>query len=300
MNAKTVILIGGPTASGKTSLAIEIAKKFNTEIISADSRQCYRELNIGVARPSEAELNECTHHFIASHSIFDEVNAGVFESYALNKLTDIFKASDVAVVVGGTGLYMKALLEGLDVLPPISDDLRQHLQEQYRQQGLSWLQNEVRSKDPHFWETAEQQNPARLLRALELLHISGSSMQELRQGMKKQRPFTTLCFAIDIDRSELYQRINDRVEVMMEAGLEQEAASLFPHRQLKALQTVGYSELFSYFLSEIDLPTAVAAIQQHSRNYAKRQQTWFKNSGAYRLLSRNRIVDEVDEWARRQ
>ncbi len=297
MRAKTVIVIGGPTASGKTALAIEAAIALNTEIISADSRQCYKELKIGVARPSDFELSRRPHHFIASHSIFDDVNAAIFESYALKKLDDIFKTADVAVVVGGTGLYLKALLDGLDELPQVGKEVRQSIADNYRQNGLKWLQEAVSKKDPMFWKTAEQQNPARLLRALELLETTGMPMQQLRQGTKKQRPFQALCFSIDMDREALYQNINKRVDNMMADGLQAEAEGLFRHQHLQALQTVGYAELFSFFRGETDLPSAVAAIKQNTRRYAKRQQTWFKNSGSYRRLSAENIRVAIREWA---
>jgi tRNA dimethylallyltransferase len=273
---KTVIIIVGPTAVGKTAFAIEAAKLLNTDIISADSRQCYKELNIGVAKPSEGELQQANHYFINSHSVQEEVNAVVFEQYALKAVDEIFQWNDIAVMVGGTGLYVKAFTEGLDAIPNIDEAIRQHIIQQYEQHGLAWLQNEVQQKDPAFWSTAEQQNPQRLMRALEVVESTGKSIITFKTGRKLERPFNIIKIGLELPRETLYDRINHRVDVMIEHGLVEEARSLLPLRRMNALQTVGYKELFDYFDGNISLEKAVDEIKKNSRHYAKRQLTWFK------------------------
>lgn len=272
----TIILICGPTAVGKTALAIKLAQHFNTEIISADSRQCFRELNIGVAKPSSDELSLIKHHFINSHSIHDEVNAAVFETYALKEAAAIFTRNPIAVMVGGTGLYIKAFTEGLDDVPNVDPLVRQKIMQQYETFGLPFLQNEIQQNDPVFWNVAEQQNPQRLMRALEVLQSTGKSITEFRKGNKQQRDFRIIQIGLELPREILYQQINNRVEVMMENGLLPEVESLLPFRHLNALQTVGYRELFPVFDESASLQTAVELIKINTRHYAKRQMTWFK------------------------
>jgi tRNA dimethylallyltransferase len=273
---KTVIIIAGPTAVGKTAFAIAVAKLLNTHIISADSRQCYKEMDIGVAKPSEAELQEVKHYFINSHSIHDEVNAATFEQYALNAANEIFQTHDTAVMVGGTGLYIKAFCEGLDDIPPVDETLRLRLISEYEKNGLEWLQHQVRQKDPSFWQTAEQQNPQRLLRALEVIDATGESIAAFRKGNKKERDFDIVKLGLELPREELYDRINKRVDQMVETGLIEEAKALLPFRNLNALQTVGYRELFEYFDGNAGLGHAIDEIKKNTRHYAKRQLTWFK------------------------
>ncbi len=280
MSSHTAILIVGPTAVGKTAVAIALAKAFQTEIISADSRQCYREMNIGVARPSIEELESIPHHFIASHSIHDDMNAGVYETYALQKADTIFKEHEVVVVCGGTGLYIKALCEGIDDMPLIDPAIRQQLNDSYAEKGLQWLQNEVALHDPLFWQIAEQQNPHRLLRALEVIKGTGRSITDFRIGKKVERAFKILKIGLEMERSALNQRINLRVEKMMEDGLVDEVTSLYPHKDLNALQTVGYQEIIDHLDGKTSLENAVALIKQHSRQYAKRQMTWFKKDSS--------------------
>ena len=274
--SKTVYIIVGPTAVGKTALAIQLAKHFQTEIISADARQCYKELNIGVARPSEDELNQVPHHFIASHSINDIVNASVFENYALAITEKLFEQKDNIVMVGGTGLYIKAFCEGLDDIPAIDPSVRKSIIHSYESNGLIWLQNELAQKDPAYWKQAEQENPHRLMRALEVIEGLGKSILLFQAQQKKQRPFNIVTLGIEMERALLYERINQRVEQMIAAGLEQEVQALLPHFSLNALQTVGYREWLSYFNKEQSLEQVIAAIQQNTRQYAKRQMTWFK------------------------
>lgn len=272
----TVIIIAGPTASGKTSLAIELANYFHTEIISADSRQCFRELNIGVAKPTSEELNSATHYFINSHSIKDEVNAGVYEKYALDYLKKIFTKNNVAIVAGGTGLYIKALCEGMDEMPAVKASTREEVIKNYEENGLAWLQNEVREKDPLFWENAEQYNPQRLMRALEFINQTGISITHFRSQKKVNRDFNIIKIGLEWPRQELYERINVRVDKMITQGLENEVKELIPFRSMKALQTVGYCEIFNYFDKQISLPEAIEKIKINTRHYAKRQMTWFK------------------------
>ena len=272
----TVIIIVGPTAVGKTSLAIEIANHFNTAIISADSRQCYQELSIGVAKPSALELAAAKHYFIGSHSINEEVNAGVFEKYALDAAAQIFKSNTVAVMVGGTGLYIKSFCEGIDAMPNVDPALRNSIIADYEKMGLAWLQQEVQKNDPVYWnQTAEQNNPQRLMRALEMVLATGKSITHFQSAQKITRPFNIVKIGLSMPREILNARINSRVDAMMEEGLLQEVTSLLPNAQVNALQTVGYQEIFAHLRGEITLEDAVAQIKQHTRQYAKRQMTWF-------------------------
>jgi tRNA dimethylallyltransferase len=272
----TVIIIAGATASGKTALALQLARFFSTEIISADSRQCYKELNIGVAKPTQDEFSSVPHYFINSHSVYEEVNAGTFEQYALQSVEKIFRENPVAVMVGGTGLFIKTFCEGMDKIPQIPLAIRNEIIDQYEKKGLEWLQNEVRTRDNTFWQIAEQQNPQRLMRALEVLNYTEKSIASFRGDKKMQRPFNIIKIGLELPREELYRRINLRVDKMMESGLEQEARRLIPLQHLNALKTVGYSELFDYFSDKISLTKAVENIKTNTRHYAKRQMTWFK------------------------
>ena len=273
---KTVIIIAGPTAVGKTALAIELARHYNTVIISADSRQCYKELGIGVAKPSDAELQAVKHYFINSHSIQDSLSAADFETYALSQLQQLFLTKEVVVMVGGTGLYIKAFVEGLDQIPVVSDAVKEKLSTAFANGGLPWLQAQVREEDPGFFETGEIQNPQRMLRALEVKWTTGKSIQAFRTHQKKERPFRIIQFGLELPRAVLYKQINQRVLQMVEDGLVEEARKLIPFRSLNALQTVGYRELFDCFDGITSLDRAIELIQQNTRHYAKRQMTWFK------------------------
>jgi tRNA dimethylallyltransferase len=273
---KTVIIIAGPTAVGKTALAIELARHYNTVIISADSRQCYKELGIGVAKPSDAELQAVKHYFINSHSIEDFLSAADFENYALSQLQQLFLTKEVVVMVGGTGLYIKAFVEGLDQIPVVSDAVKEKLSTAFANGGLPWLQAQVREEDPGFFETGEIQNPQRMLRALEVKWTTGKSIQAFRTHQKKEREFRIIQFGLELPRAVLYKQINDRVLKMVEDGLVEEARKLIPFRSLNALQTVGYRELFDCFDGITSLDRAIELIQQNTRHYAKRQMTWFK------------------------
>lgn len=278
---KTVIIIAGPTAVGKTAVAIEVAKRFDTEIISADSRQCYKELKIGVARPSEEELIEVKHHFIASHSIHEKLTAATFENYALEKAEEIFAGSDTAVMVGGTGLYIKAFCEGMDEIPEVPEVIRNEVMNQYKHRGLQWLQDEVKRLDAKFFERGENKNPQRLMRALEVFKATGSSILDFRKGKKEERDFNILKIALELSKEQLHQNIESRVDKMMHQGLVEEVRSLIPYQHLNALQTVGYKELFEHLNGQTDLPAAVELIKRNTKQYARRQMTWFRKNKEY-------------------
>jgi tRNA dimethylallyltransferase len=279
---KNCIVIVGPTAVGKTSLAIDVALHFNTEIISADSRQCYKELDIGVAKPSAEELETVRHHFISSHSIRDEVNAAVFEKYALQRVNEIFNNHDTAVVVGGTGLYVKSFCNGIDELPAIDPAIRERLQADYEWEGIEWLQHEVEKNDPVFFASGEIRNPQRLLRALEVKLSTGRSITEFQTRQKKERDFNIITIGLGIHKDQLHKNINSRVDAMMEKGLLKEVEGLWMHKKLNALQTVGYRELFGYLAGDLPLEDAVEIIKINTRQYAKRQMTWFKKDESVR------------------
>lgn len=284
----TVIIIVGPTAVGKTAFAIELANHFNTSIISADSRQCYKELTIGVAKPTAIELAAAKHYFIGSHSIHEEVNAGVFEKYALDAAAQIFKTNSTAVMVGGTGLYIKSFCEGIDAMPSISPDVRDRITQDYEKNGLSWLQQQVAAKDPKYWEsTHEKNNPQRLMRALEIVLSTGVSITSFQTSQKVARPFNIIKIGLSMPREILNERINSRVDAMMQEGLLQEVTGLLPHANSNALQTVGYKEIFAHLRGEISLEQAAMQIKQNTRQYAKRQMTWFKKDTAVNWLELN-------------
>jgi tRNA dimethylallyltransferase len=278
VNTKTVILITGPTASGKTPLAIKAAQHFQTEIISADSRQCFMEMNIGVAKPSEQDLAAVKHHFINSHSIHEEVNAATFAQYAERAAENIFAEKDILILTGGTGLYIKAFLEGLDDIPGIPSHIRNEISNQYREKGLRWLQEEIQSLDPLFFAEGEIKNPQRLMRALEVVKGTGKSIKHFHKGLfgGAAEKYDVTKYAIDISREQLYENIDSRVESMMEDGLMDEVLALEPFRHLNALQTVGYTELFEHLDELTSLDDAVEKIKKNTRNYAKRQMTWFR------------------------
>ena len=284
MQQKTVIIIAGPTAVGKTAAGIAVANHFGAEIISADSRQCFKELRIGVARPSADELAQVPHHFIASHSIHQKVTAATFEAYALEKAAQLFQTNNVVVMVGGTGLYIKAFCEGMDEIPEVSEAVHQEVITNYRQQGLPWLQEEMQKADPRFWQEGETQNPQRMMRALEVAKATGRSIFDFQKGEKKQREFSVIKLAIDRPKEQLHQNINHRVDAMMEEGLVEEVKSLLPYKHLNALQTVGYKEVFSYLDGTMTLQQATDAIKQATRQYAKRQLTWFRKDKEYHWL----------------
>jgi tRNA dimethylallyltransferase len=290
---KTVIIIAGPTAVGKTAVAIQLAKHFNTEIISADSRQCFKELNIGVARPSPEELKQIPHHFIASHSITEEVNAATFEQYALAKTNELFQKYDVVVMVGGTGLYLKAFGEGLDTIPAINTAIRENIINEYEEKGLDWLQQQVQQKDPAFYASGEIQNPQRMMRALEVIASTGQSILSFRKNEKTERPFHIIKIGLELPKEDLHRNIHTRVDAMMEAGLLEEVKQLTGYKNLNALQTVGYKELFDYLDGSLSLAEATERIKINTRQYAKRQMTWFKKEAEMKWFSPAQVGEMI-------
>jgi tRNA dimethylallyltransferase len=272
----TVIVIAGPTAAGKTTLAIQVAQAYSTAVISADSRQCYRELSIGTAKPSPEELQTVPHYFIDSHSIKEEVSAGLFERLALDYLQEIFAQQPVAVMCGGTGLYIRAFCEGIDDMPPIEPAIRDAINRKYEKEGLPWLQQELQKLDPDFYAVAETQNPQRLIRALEVLEATGRSIITFRTANRAQRDFRIIKIGVTPPKELLHRNIHHRVDQMMANGLLDEVKSVLPYRHHNALQTVGYQEIFDYLDGKVTLEQAVDLIKTHTRQYAKRQLTWFR------------------------
>jgi tRNA dimethylallyltransferase len=301
MNERAVIIITGPTAVGKTAAAVRLAQELSTQIISADSRQCFKELNIGVAKPSPEELRAVDHYFINSHSIHEEVTAAAYEELALGWTEEIFynqaaaNKPPVAVMVGGTGLYIKAYSEGLDAIPPIDPAIREQIQHHYEAGGLTWLQEQIRDNDPAFYRVGEIQNPQRMMRALEVKKATGQSILSFRTLVKKQRPFRMEKIGLFLPKEELHQRINERVDSMMENGLLEEVRSLLPYRELNALQTVGYAELFDHLDGKLSLEQAVEAIRMNTRRYAKRQMTWFRKDPSIQWVDAREWTDAEEK-----
>mgnify|MGYP001809679632 FL=1 len=281
----TIYIIAGPTAVGKTAVSIELAKALNTEIISADSRQCFTELSIGVARPSQAELAAVHHYFIADHSVEANINAGYFEQFAIEKSEAVFAKNNQLVMVGGTGLYIRAFCEGIDPMPTIYPWIREFVVANYKLKGLIWLQAELKHKDPAFWKVAEKANPQRLMRALEVFYTTGDSILQYRTAEKKQRPFNMVKIGLEMPMDLLTNRINERVDQMIQNGLIEEAQSVLQYRNKPALQTVGYKEIFDYLDGTISKEDAVMKIKQHTRQYAKRQMTWFKKDPEFKWIN---------------
>lgn len=289
MPSKTCIVVSGPTAVGKTAIAIQLAKHFATSIISADSRQCYKETTIAVAKPSVAELNEVQHYFINSHSIHDTVTAASFEKYATQCIEKIFAENELAILVGGTGLYIKAFLEGLDQIPEIDPSVRSSIIHEFDRRGMAWLKETVSKEDPDYFSTGEQDNPQRLMRALEVVRATGRSIRSFQGVNRRMRDFRIIHIGIETARAELTKRINKRVDQMVADGLVEEARNLYPFRTVNALQTVGYTELFEYFDGQISLAEAIELIKIHTRQYAKRQVTWFKKAGVDAFFSPEKL-----------
>lgn len=273
---KSVIVVCGPTASGKTALALQLAKRYRTEVLSADSRQFYREIPIGTAQPSPDELAGIPHHFIASRSISEELNAGRFAEEALRLADRLFREHDRIILAGGSGLFIDAFCKGLDDLPRAPAGVRERLNELYRQKGLAPLQKMLREADPVYYEKVDRNNPQRIIRALEVHSSTGKPYSSFLGNRPAQRPFRCVPIAIDMEREELYRRINGRVERMMDDGLLEEARRVYPHRHLKTLETVGYTELFGYLDGKVSLSEAVGLIKRNTRRFAKRQITWLK------------------------
>lgn len=276
-------------------MAIDAAKYFNTEIISADSRQCYKELSIGVARPSIQELNEVPHHFIASHSIHENITAAFFEQYALTKCIELFSRHDIIIMAGGTGLYLKAFCEGLDKIPEIDQMIRQRIIVNYEEKGIEWLVSELAAKDPVYTERGEMQNPQRMMRALEVFDATGHSIFSFRNPGKKQRDFNIIKYCLDIPKEQLLAQINKRVDQMFANGLLDEAMKMIPFRNLNALQTVGYKEAFDFLDGTISLEQAVEQVKINTRQYAKRQLTWFRKDKEFKWVHPGDLLKNLAE-----
>lgn len=276
MSNKTLIVIVGPTAIGKTALAVQLAQFYHTEIISADSRQFFREMNIGTAKPSTDELAAAKHHFINSHSVSTLFSTGDFETAALALIDELFKQHDVLIMVGGSGLYIDAVCKGLDELPEIDLQIREQLNQLFAQEGIEAIREQLKAVDPEYFEKVDTSNPQRMIRGVEMFLSTGKKLSSFLTANKKKRPFSIVKIGLNTDREVLYERINQRVDLMMEAGLLDEVKSLLPYRHYNALNTVGYSELFDYLDGKTDLETAIARIKQNTRRFAKRQLTWFR------------------------
>ncbi len=276
MDTRYLVCVLGPTASGKTALSIQLAQHFHTHILSADSRQLYKDLDIGTAKATPEELAQVPHHFIDTLDIAQEYNAGQFERDALALLETLYQNHPIAILAGGTGLYVQALLQGLDEFPTIPDAVRQQVRDDYADRGLAWLQTEMERLDPDFYAIVDKQNPSRLTRALEVCRATGKPYSSYRSGVAKQRSFSPILIGLEWPREELYARIDQRVDQMIANGLIEEARRFHTYKHKQALQTVGYEELFAYFEGEHDLEEAVRLIKRNSRHYAKRQMTWLK------------------------
>lgn len=293
---KYLIAVVGPTAIGKTAVSITLANHFKSEILSADSRQFFKEMSIGTAVPSEEELAEVPHHFIKHISITDNYNVGDYERDALQLLEEKFKTHDLLFMVGGSGLYIDAVVKGLDVFPEVNPKIREELQEIYDQKGLEPLQEKLRKLDPDYYQKVDIQNPHRLIRALEVCIESGMPYSSFLGKDKPKRDFEIIKIGLQADRKVLYDRINRRVDFMLEAGLFEEARNLESKKHLNALQTVGYRELFSHFENEISLEKAIEEIKKNSRRYAKRQLTWLRKEERIEWFEYNENVEKIIKY----
>lgn len=276
MKPKRLLVIVGPTAVGKTDLAIRLAEYFYTEIISADSRQVFRELEIGTAKPTALELARVRHHFVNTRAITEDYDAGTFGREAREVIDELFKSHDVVVMSGGSGLYVKAVTEGFDDLPDIPEGIRETITAEYRERGLEWLQQEVADKDPDYYDEVDRQNPQRLMRALEVIKATGKPFSGFRKNTRTHLPFTVVKIGLERDRKELYERIDRRMDDMIKRGLFEEAEKFFTMRHHHALQTVGYQEVFEFLEGVCDREEAILRMKRNSRRYAKRQATWFR------------------------
>jgi len=296
MKTNILISVVGPTAIGKTALSIKLAKAFNTEIISADSRQFYKEIPIGTAAPSKKELAAAPHHFIHNRSIEDDYSVGDFERDAIEKLKDLFKKHNIIILVGGSGLYIKSLIEGLDNFPEIDPEIREQLNEKLESEGLEPLKIQLKELDPEYNKEIDVNNPHRVIRALEVCLGSGETFSSFLKQQKPIRNFKTISIGLTAPREEIYERINLRADTMMDKGLLEEAQELYPKRRLNALNTVGYKELFSFFEGRIDLETAVEEIKKNSRRYAKRQLTWFRKNEETKWFDYKTPYSEIEDF----
>lgn len=281
LTTKTLIIVAGPTAVGKTAAAIELTKHYNTVVVSADSRQFFREMAIGTAKPNADELAAVKHYFIDSHSITEPFSVGDFEKQGLALLGELFKTHNHVVLAGGSGLYIKAICEGFDDLPTADPSIREKLNQELEENGIASLQQKLKLVDPVYYEEVDLDNPQRIIRALEVFESSGKPISSYRQATVNKRPFNIVKLALNLPREILYNRINERVDIMMQQGLLNEVKELLPYRHLNALNTVGYAELFDYFDGNTTLEKAIEMIKQNTRRFAKRQLTWFRRDAAF-------------------
>ena len=292
---KTLIIIGGPTAVGKTKLAIKLAQKFQSEIISADSRQFYKELNIGVAKPSKLDISKIPHHFIGHKSIHHNYSVAEYEQDALLSINKLFKKKDILFVCGGSGLYIDALCEGLHQFPEVKNKVRQNLEKDLQKKGLITLITELKKNDPTTYKKIDTKNPRRVIRALEIYRSSGKPYSFYLQKKKKKRNFNSLFFALQKNREKLYTLINARVETMINDGLLTEVKSLYPYKDKKALQTIGYQEIFKYLDQKTTITEAIEEIKKNTRRYAKRQITWFKQKKYHQIHKDQEVFELISQ-----
>lgn len=272
---KTLVILLGPTGVGKTELCLSLAEELNTEIVSCDSRQFFRELKIGTAAPTEAQMQRVKHHLVGNLSIFDYYSCGRFEIDALKKLDELFLSKDVVLMTGGSMLYIDAICKGIDDIPNVDQELRDSLHERYANEGIDNILSELKLLDPEYYDLVDKKNHKRIIHALEICLTSGKTFSSFRKETAKARPFDIIKIGLNLPREELYDRINKRVDIMFEEGLLEEAKTYYPHRNLNSLNTVGYKELFEYFDGNWELDFAKNMIKQNSRRYAKKQLTWF-------------------------
>ncbi len=294
MQNKTLIVIAGPTAIGKTDLAIDLAKHFQTEIISADSRQFFREMEIGTAKPTKQQLSAIKHHFINSHAVNDAINVASFEKAALITIDNLFKTHNEVILAGGSGLYINAILNGFDELPEIDLEVRNLLNRQFEEKGIKALQNQLQQADPQYYKEVDIKNPQRIIRALEVFLSTGKPFSSFRTRKKIHRNFKVIKIALNTSRELLYQRINNRVDLMIQYGLVEEVRSLLPFKTLNALQTVGYAEIFDFLDEKISLEKAIEMIKQNTRRFAKRQLTWFNKDKEFTWFKPEALSDIID------
>ncbi|NVK51466.1 MAG: tRNA (adenosine(37)-N6)-dimethylallyltransferase MiaA [Flavobacteriaceae bacterium] len=295
-----LITIVGPTAIGKTALSIQLAKHFKAAIISCDSRQFYKEMTIGTAVPTSEELAEAKHHFIQNRSIFDMYNVGDFERDAIAKLNELYKKNNIAIMVGGSGLYVDAVINGLDYFPNVPAEIREKLNEELKTKGISYLQKQLKELDIESYNTIAIDNPHRVIRALEVTIASGIPYATFKNKPKKPRPFIPIKIGLNAEREIIYNRINKRVDLMLQDGLIKEAKALYPHKQLNALQTVGYRELFSAFDGDITESFAIEEIKKNTRRFAKRQLTWFKKDTATHWFNYKTDIETIINYIESQ
>lgn len=293
---KTLIVITGPTAVGKTALCLDIARHFDIPIINADSRQIYQELRIGTARPTDEEQRQVKHYFVGTLRLADYYSASMYEQQVLSLLDDLFKERDYALMAGGSMMYIDAVCNGIDDIPTVDDETRETMKRRLKAEGLEALVEELRHLDPEHWEIVDRQNPRRVVHALEICHMTGKTYTSFRKAEKKQRPFHIVKIGLNREREELYARINQRVDAMMQQGLLKEAEGLYPHRSLNALNTVGYKELFEFFDGHWPLEEAIERIKGNTRRYARKQLTWFKRDPEIRWFhpdNKKEIIDYI-------